>query len=108
MSRSPRAAAPPPPHPHTHTAHIPSLPLATLQPPVLARPQRRGTLAPPPPYWLLQVGADRLRSAPRSALRSNPGYTQRRHPPSRHWALSTLGYPKAIGRPPREAAFWKP
>ena len=35
------------------------------------------TAAPP---LLLQVGAHRLRSAPRSALRSDPGYTQSRHP----------------------------
>ena len=43
------------------------------------------TAAPPS---LLQVGADRLRSAPQRALRDDPGYTQRRHA-SRHLALST-------------------
>ena len=36
--------------------------------------------AAPPALVAVQVGADRLRSAPRSALRSNPGYTQRRQP----------------------------
>ena len=50
-----------------------------------ARPLQR----PPRPPSLLQVGVDRLRSAPRSAMRSDPGYTQRRHP-SCHLALSTL------------------
>jgi len=44
-------------------------------------------LADPPS--LLQVGADRLRSAPRSALRNSTRVTQSRHP-SRHVALSTL------------------
>ena len=56
---------------------------------------------------MLQVGADRLRSAPRSALRSNPGYTQRRHPRSRHLALSTLGH-GAPASPPREAGSAQP
>ena len=61
-----------------------------------SRPQHSNGRAPPS---LLQVGADRLCSAPRSALRSNPGYTQRRHPRRHPRRATWLSPPWAIWVP---------
>ena len=70
LLRATALVPPPPSQPRSHSG---------------ARPPQR----PPRPRCAAQVGAHRLRSAPRSALRSDLGYTQSRHP-SRH--VSTPDY----------------
>ena len=99
--RRPRPRASPPPAPPA--ARAAPLPPTVYHPyPSRPRSHRRSPAPTAAPPSLLQVGADRLRSAPQCALRNKPGYTQRRHS-SRHLA-SHLGLPHAVrGRHRREA-----
>ena len=104
--REPRVRRPRPAAYHTLTALAPPLPLAAPQPLAFSP----APTADPPS--LLQVGADRLRRAPRSALRNSSQATHgvgthRATWPSPPWSMAKGFTSLCLTRPdePREAAL---
>ena len=76
----------PRPRPRAHHS-VPPLPLATFQPPVLARPQRRAALRPGCCRWVLTDCA----AHPEARCVATQATHSVGTPVAPHWALSTLG-----------------